>query len=283
MEIRSLLTGRRGVSLPFTDYCDSIVDGEVRLQELLDLVIEYGKKQGWKSLELRSINSFMPLTSRSLIYLGHTVDLLDKEDHIFSNFRNNNKRNIRRAIKERVRIEISNSLKSISEFYRLNCKTRKRHGLPPQPFSFFSRIHDHVVSKNLGLIILAYYGQKAIAGAVYFHFSDKAVYKYGASDMGYQELRANHLVMWQAIKYYCQKGFKSLFLGRTEPENRGLLQFKTGWGANEQQINYYRYDFKKEAFLPGSPKVMGFHTKIFRKMPAPILNKVGSILYRHVG
>jgi len=43
MEVSSFLTGRRGVSLPFTDYCEPIVDGGIQFKDLLDLIIEYGK------------------------------------------------------------------------------------------------------------------------------------------------------------------------------------------------------------------------------------------------
>jgi hypothetical protein len=89
--------------------------------------------------------------------------------------------------------------------------------------------------------------------------------------------------MWEAIRHFLKEGFQSLCFGRTEPENQGLIQFKSGWGATEQPINYYRYDLKKGSFVSGSSKVTGSHNKIFRNMPLPILKKVGSILYKHAG
>jgi hypothetical protein len=283
MEVNSFLTGKRGVSLPFTDYCDPIMNGNFRFNDLLNDVIAYGKKCGWKSLELRGRNSLLPLTSSSLTYLGHILNLSDKEDQIFSSFRDSTKRNIKKAVKEGVEVKIHYSLESVKEFYRLNSMTRKFHGLPPQPFNFFKKIYDHVISKDLGFAILASINQKNIAGAIYFNFGEKSLYKYGASDLQYQHLRANNLVMWEGIKWYSQNGFKSLCFGRTEPENQGLIQFKSGWGTTDQQINYYRYDLKKGSFVSGSSKVLGFHNKIFKNMPIPILKKVGSILYKHIG
>jgi hypothetical protein len=283
MEVNSFLTGRRGVSLPFTDYCDPIVDGSIRFQDLFQHIIEYGKKCRWKSLELRDGNILLPLTSPSITYLGHTLGLYHGEKEVFSNFKDSTKRNIKKAVKEKVSVEIFNSLESIKEFYTLNCMTRKQHGLPPQPFNFFNKIYDHVISRNLGFVILASYGGKNIAGAVYFHFGEKAVYKYGASDMSYQHLRANNLVMWEAIKWYSQNGYRTLCFGRTEPEHQGLIQFKSGWGTDEQRINYYRYDLNKGSFVPGSSKVTGLHNKIFRNLPLPLLKRVGSVLYKHIG
>jgi len=283
MEVNSLLTGKRGVSLPFTDYCGPIINGNIQIQDLLDYIIEYGKKCYWKSLEIRNGNNLLPLTLPSITYLGHALSLSEKEDQIFSGFRDSTKRNIKRALKEGVEVGIFTSFDSVKEFYRLHCLTRRDHGLPPQPYRFFKNIYQYVISKGSGIVVLTSYQSKYIAGAVFFHLGRKVLYKYGASDRRYQHLRANNLVMWEAIKWYSQNGYKSLCFGRTEPENQGLIQFKSGWGTTEQQINYYRYDFRKELFISTQSRVIGFYNKIFRKMPIPLLKKFGSILYKHTG
>ena len=283
MEVNSFLTGRRGVSLPFTDYCKPIIADGIPFQDLFEHVIENGKKSGWKSLELRSGSGLLPSTLPSLTYLGHVLDLSKSKGQVFSNLRESTRRNAKKAMKEGVEVKITRSLESVNEFYRLNCMTRKEHGLPPQPFYFFKKIYDHVISKNLGIVVLASLDQGDIAGAIYFHFGERAVFKYGASDKKFQHLRANNLVMWEAIKWHSNNGYKNLCFGRTDPENQGLIQFKSGWGTTEQPIRYYRYDFKRGSFVRGSSKVTGFHNKIFRNIPIPISNKIGALLYKHVG
>ena len=305
------MTGRRGVSLPFTDYCEPISNGKIGFLHLFNQVIEFGRKHGWKYIELRggySLNSdsfflnseitrnSQPLPAeasaqagetRNIIpsstYLGHTLPLEKGEQSLYKGLRDSTKRNIKKAKAEGVEVRISDQPESIDQFCSLNSLTRKRHGLPPQPFSFFKNMFELVIKKGHGFVILGFYEGKAIAASVFFHFGKKAVYKYGASDLSYQHLRANNLVMWEAIKWYSQAGYESLCFGRTEPENQGLIQFKSGWGTTEQQINYYRYDLIKEAFIAGSSNVAGFHNRIFRRMPIPILNRIGNILYRHVG
>jgi lipid II:glycine glycyltransferase (peptidoglycan interpeptide bridge formation enzyme) len=283
MEVDSFLTGKRGVSLPFTDYCEPIVSDGITFQELLNFVLAEGKERNWKYLELRSFKNLSPSDLPSFTYLGHTLNLSDKENQTFSSFRDSTKRNIKKANKEGVEVKIFHSAESVGEFYRLNCTTRKQHGLPPQPYLFFKKVYDQIIHKNLGFVVLACFKDKPIAGAVYFYFGEKTVYKYGASDLNYQNLRANNLVMWEAVKWCCQNGFKHFCFGRTEPENQGLIQFKSGWGTTEQQINYYKYDFKKGSFVSSPSKVTDFHNRIFKNIPLPILNKVGSILYKHVG
>jgi len=249
MGVNSFLTGRRGVSLPFTDYCKPIIGNGIPFQNLFEHIVENGKKYGWKSLELRSSSNLLPSTLPSLTFLGHVLDLSQNEEQIFQNFRDSTKRNTKKATKEGVEVKIDHSLGSVKEFYRLNCMTRREHGLPPQPFYFFKKIYDHVISKGLGMVVLASLDKENVAGAIYFHFGEKAVFKYGASDKTFQHLRANNLVMWEAIRWYSQNGYKSLCFGRTEPENQGLIQFKSGWGATEQPIHYYRYDLRKGSFV----------------------------------
>lgn len=213
MEVNSFLTGRRGVSLPFTDYCEPIVDEGISFRDLFDQIIDYGKKRDWKYIELRGGSSlFAPDSSRlqpptsnlaplsptsdlgpvssfleprtlhlapvSHSYLGHTLNLTNGEERIFSSFRESAKRNVRKALREGVGVEISNSLESVEEFYKLNCLTRREHGLPPQPYHFFEKILQHIISRGLGFVALASRNDQNIAGGVFFHFGERAIYKY---------------------------------------------------------------------------------------------------------
>ncbi len=283
MEVKSILTGSRGVSLPFTDYCDPIVDRETGFQSLLDDVIEYGRRRGWKFLEIRGGQGVLGSVSPSSSFLGHNVELSEDEEEMFYGFKDSARRNIKKANREGVEVGVFDSLESVREFYRLNCLTRRDHGLPPQPLTFFEKVHEHIIGKDHGFIVLGSYRDRYIGGAVFFHFGRKALYKYGASDRKFQRLRANNLVMWEAIRWLCERGFKSLCLGRTEPDNEGLLQFKSGLRPTERPINYYRYDLKKGSFVSGSSKARGFHNGIFRKLPIPLLSASGNLLYRHFG
>jgi hypothetical protein len=283
MEVKSLLTGKRGVSLPFTDYCEPIVDNGLPFQELLYRIFTCGKQKGWKYLELRGGQHLLTDTQASANYLRHTLDLMNSPDDIFRTFRKGTKSAIKKAEKEDIEIRISSSEDSIIEFYRLNCITRKFHGLPPQPQSFFRATYRHILKRGLGIVILASYRGTDIAGSVFFHFGDKAVYKYGASRREFQDLRANNLIIWNSINHYLEKGCTHFCFGRTEPENEGLRVFKNGWGTQEHIMNYYKYDLEQARFIPDQQRVSKFQNMLFGKMPIPLLKVVGRIAYKHVG
>ncbi|GAX61250.1 hypothetical protein SCALIN_C20_0027 [Candidatus Scalindua japonica] len=131
--------------------------------------------------------------------------------------------------------------------------------------------------------MLASYKKKIIAGAVYFHFGEKAIYKYGASDIQYQGFRPNNIVMWEAIKWYCRNGYQEFCFGKTNLEHKGLVRFKNGWGAAKHMIKYYKYDLKDNKFVKESSLVSGFHNKVFNKTPIPILKVFGNLFYKYMG
>ncbi len=283
MEVNSILTGKRGISLPFTDYCEPIVDEGIPFRDFLSPIIDYGKKREWKYIELRGARNLLADVPPFESYLEHTLDLAGDPEEIFSNFRDSTRRNVKKAVAQGVTVKISNDLGAIKEFYRLNCLTRKQHRIPPQPYHFFKKVYDRIISKGIGFVALACYNGLNIAGAVFFHFGGKAIYKYGASDKKYRDLRANNLVMWEGIKGLMNQDNKILSFGRTEIENTGLRQFKTGWGPGEICIHYYRYNIQKGIFLENREGIPVFRGMIFAKMPIPFLRLIAGIAYRHMG
>ncbi|NIP40180.1 MAG: GNAT family N-acetyltransferase [Candidatus Aenigmarchaeota archaeon] len=283
MEVNSFLTGKRGVSLPFSDFCEPLVSEGVCYHELFEKAVEYGKSVGWKYLELRGGEKYRGTDEVFGDYATHSLELYRDNERQFQGFRNSTRRNVRKALKEGVKTEISSSQEAVKGFYRLNCMTRREHGLPPQPFSFFEKVYEHIISRGLGIILLAAIGSKTISGAVYFHFGNNVLYKYGASNRAYQHVRANNLVMGEAIRWYGKRGFNAFDFGRTDLWNEGLLQFKAGWGVAEGIQKYYRFDIKSESFVKGIQGKSHSFYGIFKKMPVPLLNLIGSVSYRHVG
>jgi CelD/BcsL family acetyltransferase involved in cellulose biosynthesis len=283
MEINSFLTGRRGVSLPFTDYCDPIVGDTNEWLNALDCLKDHGEKAKWRYLELRGGADLMAQIPCSSSYYRHTLGLSKDVDALHAQLKASTKRNIKKAVREGVAVARKNSPDALKIFYHLHCLTRKKHGVPPQPFYFFERLYDHIISRGHGQIVVAEHEGKTIAAAVYLHFGNEAVYKFGASDIRCLHLRPNDLVMWEAIQWYCRNNYSRLCMGRTDLVDEGLRQYKCGWGAEERALHYLTYDFAKKAFRPERSRVSGRHNALMRNMPIPVLKAAGYLLYRHMG
>ena len=282
MEVSSSWTGRRGISLPFSDYCDPVLSPDDANSEAVHTILTYAAKAKWKYLEFRGGSRLFPEAEASSSYSGHVLSLHDDTDALFKSFRDSTRRNIKKAEKNGIDVQESDSAEFLEKFYDLHCLTRKHHGLPPQPFDFFRKLHAHVIAQNQGRIFLAFHDGKVVAGDICLHFGGRATYKYGASDRTFQHLRASNLLMWEIIKYYASRGFEALDFGRTTPDNKGLMQFKNGWGCRQYSISYYRYDVEKCCLLPPKATGSGRMNAVFKHTPIPLLRGLGSILYRHM-
>ncbi|MGD9899086.1 MAG: lipid II:glycine glycyltransferase FemX [Calditrichaceae bacterium] len=283
MEINSHLTGNRAVALPFSDFCGPLTTGSGSHESLLPFLKEQGKVSNWNYIEIRGGENIFNTFDSSISYLSHEIELSENMSEIQAGFRSTTRRNIKKAENNGIKVELVNSENAVRIFYRLNCQTRKKHGLPPQPFKFFESIHRHIILKDKGMIALATHKSKYIAGALFLHFGEKALYKYGASDPEHADLRANYLIFNEAIKWYAEHGYNSLNFGRTSSDNEGLRQFKTGWGAKEMLTRYYKYNLQKNTFIKEKQKENGFYNTIFRNIPVPVSVFIGSKLYKHVG
>ncbi len=282
MEVSSRLTGRRGVSLPFTDFCAPLNAGGVGQSALFDRAMEHGRQRGWRYLECRSNVSGWQNATPSLAFHGHVIELQSAPELLYHRLDGAVRRGVRKAEEGKLRVEFSRDAESIRIYYALHCRTRQGHGLPPQPLQFFENIAKYVLERGHGFVATVWLDRQPVAGAVYFQHGREVLYKFGASDYSFQHLRPNNLMMWETIKRCAALGFRSLHLGRTSLANEGLRRFKLGFGAREERIEYYKYDFAAQSFVTDADRAEGWVNRVFRPLPLPFLRLAGRLLYPHL-
>ena len=283
MEVRSPFTGRRGVCLPFSDACEPLIFDPDVVGPVRDELIRLAQRCRWKHLEIRGGKSLALSPNPFTKFYGHTLDLRSGIKELVTRFASPVRRAIRKAERSDVTAVIVRNRAAINQFYHLHVQTRRRHGLPPQPASFFLSIYEHIIKAGLGFIVLAQRGSRPIAAAIFFRFGKNAVYKYGASDKRFQELRANNLVMWQGIQFLARNGVEKLHFGRTEQENEGLRRFKLSWNTQEETIDYFRVDPSgRQCLAPVRSHDSGLHKKVFGRLPLIFNRLAGSMIYPHL-
>jgi CelD/BcsL family acetyltransferase involved in cellulose biosynthesis len=282
--IRSWLSGSRLVSLPFSDHCEPLADAE-DMAELMDWLKVSRNRKRWKYIEMRPLSPdgvarTCDLTKSESFSL-QVLDLRPNLDTLFRNFHKSCvQRKVHRAERENLTYEEGRSDTLLKKFYDLLLLTRRRHGLPPQPLVWFrnavaclgDRALIRVVSKD---------GQP-VASIVTIQYKDVLVYKYGCSDSRFNNLGGNSLLFWKAIQDAKQNGLQKYDLGRSEPDNSGLVSFKENWGAVSVPLDYYRLPAQQPFHLNS-----GWRTRVaksvFSVMPDALLAATGRLLYRHIG
>jgi len=278
--VKTLLGKKKAVALPFSDECD-IYCTSMSHDELVSKLLSVARNEKQDRLEFRGTTEFQPSGEPSHTYWGHRL-VLTKEEILWKNLSSSKRRNIRKAQRENMIIAFHNEQNTIREFYQLHCLTRKRHGLPPQPVSFFNAIYKNIISKKFGEVALAYSGKTPVAGAVFFISGSDVIFKFGASDKSFQNMRANDLLMWEAIRRYAGKGLSSFSFGKTEKSNEGLCHYKDGFGIERVQLYDHCYNVKTgKKEKKSSYDNYLILNMILKKMPIQLLRICGELIYRY--
>jgi hypothetical protein len=278
MEINSLFTHRRWVSVPFSDHCSPLYRDSTAIDRLEKAIIFEAQKPGTPKIEIRWNLSRM---NASPDFVLHTLHLESDVDRVCQGIHHSHLRNMRIARANGIRVVHGVGRKELSAFYNLHLQTRHRQGVPIQPWKYFELLDKLVLQRGLGFISLAWHEATCLAGAIFLHWRDTLTYKYGASTELGLSMRANHLLFWEAIRWGCDNGFGRLDFGRSDVDNIGLRSFKQRWGAVETPLRYSRFpDFARRA----SPqKIIPFMHFVIRNSPLWVCSTIGSLLYRYFG
>ena len=279
--MESWLTGRKGVGLPFTDLCPFLGDSTL-LPQLWERARSIGVERGWKYIECRGTpHDFLPGGS-SISYTSHVVDLQGSETELFANLKSSIRTAIRKAEKTEITVDFEQGPEAVKIYFDLHCRTRRKHGLPPQPFRFFENLQRFMIGRGRGFVATARKEGIPLASSIFLHSFGHAVYKFGASDERYQEFRGSNWVMWQGMLQCKRLGCKVLHMGRTAAMNEGLQRFKLGFGAKEYPLHYFRLNVKRRSVDKINDRSEGRMNGIFRHVPTWAARIVGEVLYKHM-
>lgn len=287
--VESWLTGRRLVSLPFSDHCEPLVNGHESAQTLFASLREDAQQMGWSYVEIRPREKMEERWERfepSEAYYHHDLDLTPDLDVIFRSFHKNCvQRKIKRAEHENLVYAEGRSGLLLRQFYKLLLVTRHRHQIPPQPQKWFTNLID-CLGEALKIRVV-YSKGIPIAGILTVRHRDKLTYKYGCSDAAYHNLGGMHLLFWKAIEEGKKCGLRTFDFGRSEKSNTGLVNFKDRWGTTRSSLLYCGYSSSKshaaKIHFSRTSWTMRFARKVFGHVPGQVLSAAGNLFYRHIG
>jgi CelD/BcsL family acetyltransferase involved in cellulose biosynthesis len=281
--IKSWLTGRRLVSLPFSDHCEALVSRPEELNEMLLHIKQSVGAGGWGSVEIRPIThqpgSHVGLGAGAS-YQFHRLDLRKSAPELFQAFHKDCvQRKIRRAEREGLKYEEGTSEALLRKFYKLVVVTRRRQYLPPQPIAWFRGLIS-ALGNDLRIRI-ASQGDLPVAGILTLSHKRRIVYKYGGSIASLNKLGGMVFLFWKTIQEAKSAGFEELDFGRSDNDNPGLIAFKEHWGTTGTTLRYWTYPSKPQGQRSGWQKRLA--QACVGAMPDSALEAIGGLLYKHIG
>jgi hypothetical protein len=284
--VPSLLTSLRMVSLPFADHCEPLCTSE-EIEFLTRYLQGELDHQNWKYLEIRPLTGGFNQASKTSgfqaidTYCIHRMDLrLNLDDSFQSVDENSVPPQEQRAERAGLVEKCGRSEELLQDFYRLSVLTGRRHRLPPQPYAWFRnlvRCFGDALEIRTG-----YKGETPVASILTLRFRDTVYYKYGSSDEKFDSLEAMPFLLGNAIRAAKSSGATLFDLGRTNPNDAGLMAFKNKLVPEPRRLVYWKYPAS-----PGDAARLEWKVNSFKRVLSFMPNRLSMVarrlIYPHIG
>lgn len=278
------MLGERIVALPFSDYCDPLVNDSNAWGTLVDQLLPEHLP-----ITVRCLHNNLPLADQRFSLFKqakwHGLDLQRDTDAIWKAMHESTHRAIRKSQREGLVVRPAQSEEELRVFFDMHLKVRKyKYGLLAQPYSFFQNIWRHFVETQRGFILLALSEGKIVAGDFFLIFKDTLYYKFNASLPADLSHRPNDLLIWEGIQVGKNRGLKLLDFGLSDIDQEGLVRYKRKFGTEEKTISFLRYEPNGGPTLAEKEirTLLGRLTNRFtdRLVPDLVTERAGEDLYR---
>ena len=280
--VASRLTGKRLMTMP-GGLC--AVD-EQAAAALLARAETLGADAGVGSITLQDSrevwSSTWHLESNHVYWL---LALPDEEETLWSQLDGNIRRQVRKARKNGLRVEIDRRGDSLQAFYEMFCEFTHQAGTPVFSYQFLQNIVTTFPEEFN--IVLVWHEEKPIAGYFQLEMGDRMYGLWGAALQQTLNLRSAYLALWEIMSDAIGSGFVFLDMGRS-PAGSNASKFKGQWGGESFPIfqltwreNSERVDDSLTNQVQSDHKFQMF-TLLWPKLPLSITRRLGPKLRRHV-
>jgi CelD/BcsL family acetyltransferase involved in cellulose biosynthesis len=278
------MLGERIVALPFSDYCDPLVNDAECWRSLVDRLVPEQRP-----INVRCLHNDLPLGDERFALVKqakwHRLDLRPDLDALWHAMHDSTHRAIRKSQREGVTVRVAQSEQELRFFFEMHLKVRKyKYGLLAQPYSFFQNIWHHFVDQQHGFLLLAISEDKIVAGDFFLDWKDTLYYKFNASLPGDLSHRPNDLLVWEGIQQGKNRGLTYLDFGLSDIDQEGLVRYKRKFGSEEKTISFLRHE-PNGGPTPAEKEMRALLGKLTNRftnklVPDSVTEQAGEDLYR---
>ena len=278
------ILGERIVALPFSDYCDPLVNDDESWRILIDQLIAERHP-----VTVRCLHNNLPLgdTRFALVKQAkwHRLDVQPDLEALWKAMHDSTHRAVRKSEREGLTVRMAQSEQELRVFFEMHLRIRKyKYGLLAQPYSFFRNIWRHFVEPGHGFLMLAIHNDKIVAGDFFLEWKDTLYYKFNASLPDDLAHRPNDLLIWDGIQEAKKRGLTYLDFGLSDIDQDGLIRYKRKFGTEEKTISFLRHASNASPTLV-EKEMRNLLSKLTTRftdqlVPDPVTERAGEDLYR---
>lgn len=274
----------RFISLPYSDYCDPIVNSIADWHLLIDNLVDNNS-----IIRLRCLHNDFPLQDQRFVQSGHAkwhqIDLRPDTEALLASFHSSARQAIKKAQRNGVTIEFRQDKETLQAFFDMHTKVRKyKYNLLPQPYQFFEQIWEKFISQDHGVLTMAKYDGNYIGGTLNLFWKDTFYYKFSTSALDQLDVRPTDLVIWESINYAKQRNLDFFDFGVSDWDQEGLLRFKRKYASEEKTISFLTYgNVEVTSEVQQINHLFGKLTDLLTQegVPDEITKQAGELMYRY--
>lgn len=290
-EVRSWLLGRRLVSVPYASWCDPLVESEAQLAALLGAARALADELGCTRIEMRcrerGASAFPPGWTTTTTWRHHATDLAPEPDILLSGLsRTAVRRFIRRAESQGVEVTTDDHPDALSAFHDDLAANRRNLGLPVIPRRFFTSLRESLAPHEFVLCV-ARRGDRRLGAVLGIRSHDVFHLEHAAGNPSARGLGVMQLLYWKALELARTLGCREFSLGRTSPDNTGLLAYKRHWNTREDDLTGIEWHRNGRAEGAGGTRLGAVARPLaswsLERLPVPVCRSLSSLIYGHWG
>jgi hypothetical protein len=283
--VRFPLLGSKLLSLPYdVGSGGPLTSDAASEQALVDRAIALADECRAGYLEIRCGEPRAALESSGLTKVAPVLisDMaLDTEAAVWGRVAKDHRKAMRKAESRGVTVTQAVTKDDYRAFYDVYVRVFRDFGTPPYGAHYFDTLHRKLHDAGGVKVLLAHVDGKCVGGLVFFSGGGVLVSKFAACLPEAVPLRAYAALYGEAIRLALALGFTRLSWGTSSRQQKGLVEFKEGWGATTRPAVVYQ-----KAVRGSAPSIEryydsdGFAQRVWRKLPLGVTQIVGPPLNR---
>ena len=281
VQLKSLLFGNYGVSLPFFNYGGICADNDEIRSQLLREATKIARFQNMKHVELRHVQSSDNGLPVKMSKVSMRLLLPETADTLWKSYPSKLRSQVKRPTKEGMFAKLGKE-EELNSFYSIFAVNMRDMGTPVYSKAFFQNIL-HAFPNTTWIATVYTKDHVPVASGFLLGFKSTLEIPWASSLRDYNKYSPNNLLYWSVLEFACNQGYEVFDFGRSTPDE-GTYKFKEQWGAKPTQL-YWHYWIHNGGLLPElnphNPKYE-LAIKLWRKLPLSLTKLIGPSIVKNL-
>jgi FemAB-related protein (PEP-CTERM system-associated) len=274
---RSLLFGRRAVSVPWADVAGLLASDQTATDLLLQRAIGLLREERLERLVLRQATSLADWPVDRSDKLAMQLRLSEDPEILWKSFDPKVRNQVRKAEKSGVATETVPLDEGLDGFFEVYSRNMRDLGSPGHSRRYFAALSGAFPG---GVEIhLARCESQVVGAGLTMCNGNRLDIPWASSLQEFNRHCVNHSLYWHILSRACRNRFEWFYFGRST-RGSGPHHFKKQWGAEEVPLYWYSLDVEgRPQVSPQAPQdSYGFAVRVWKKLPLGVTRALGPLL-----